>query len=191
MAVVAGLIGSALSLGVVAVSGRLSNDVVEKPVVERVAVRPIAELSASSQSGRGVIAIAKSVAPAIARVEVKGDKGASVASAILVRTDGYLATNAHVVDHATSVQVVLSDGSSLTARVVGTDAMTDIAILKIDRDGLPVAVLGTASDLESGEPAISIGSPLGPAGGPSVTVGVISGARPPRHRARPASSCAT
>ncbi len=125
-------------------------------------MRPIAELSAASQSGRGVIAIAKSVAPAIARVEVQGGGVESVASAILVRTDGYLATNAHVVDRASSVQVVLSDGSSLTARVVGTDPMTDIAILKVDRDGLPVAVLGTASDLESGEPAISIGAPLGP-----------------------------
>ena len=176
VAVVAGLIGSALSLGVVAVSGRFSTDVIEKPVVERVAVRPIAELSSpSGKSGQGVIAIAKSVAPAIARVEVKGGGDDKVASAILVRTDGYLATNAHVVAQAKSVQVVLSDGTVLTAQVVGTDPMTDVAILKIERDQLPVAVLGTATDLESGEPAISIGSPLGPAGGPSVTVGVISG----------------
>lgn len=174
IAVVAGLIGSALSLGVVAVAGRLSNDVVEKRVVERVAVRPIAELSAASSSGQGVIAIAKSVAPAIARIEVTAEEGKTVASAILVRTDGYLATNAHVVEHATNVQVVLSDGAELTGRVVGTDPMTDIAIVKIDRDQLPVAVLGSATDLQSGQAAIAIGSPLGPAGGPSVTVGVIS-----------------
>ena len=101
VAVVAGLIGSALSLGVVAVAGRLSSDVVEKPVVERVAVRPVAELSLASSSGRGVIAIAKSVAPAIARVESIADQGKTIASAILVRTDGYLATNAHVVAHIT------------------------------------------------------------------------------------------
>ena len=173
VAVVAGLIGSALSLGVVAVTGRLSDDVVEKPTVERVAVRPIAELSASS-SGQGVIAIAKSVAPAIARVEVTDNQGKTTGSAILVRTDGYLVTNAHLVADVTRVQVVLSDGTELTGRVVGADTVTDIAILKIDRDQLAVAVLGSATDLQSGQPAIAIGSPLGPAGGSSVTVGVIS-----------------
>jgi S1-C subfamily serine protease len=174
VAVVAGLIGSALSLGVVAVAGRLSTDVVEKPVVERVAVRPVAELSLASTSGQGVIAIAKSVAPTIARIESTADGGKTIASAILVRTDGYLATNAHVVATITSVLVVLSDGTELTGRVVGIDAMTDIAILKVDRDQLPVAVLGSATALQPGEPAIAIGSPIGSSGGPSVTVGVIS-----------------
>ena len=72
------------------------------------------------------------------------------------------------------MQVILSDGTTLVGRVVGTDTMTDIAVLKIDRDNLPVAVLGSATDLQSGQAAIAIGSPLGPAGGPSVTVGVIS-----------------
>ena len=173
VAVVAGLIGSALSLGVVVVSGRLSNDVAVKPVVERVAVRPVAELSLASSSGLGVIAIAKSVSPAIARIESAAEKGAVIASAILVRTDGYLVTNAHVVAGITDVRVVLSDGSAVAGRVVGTDTMTDIAIVKIDRDHLPVAVLGSATELEPGQPAIAIGSPLGPAGGPSVTIGVI------------------
>jgi S1-C subfamily serine protease len=174
VAVVAGLIGSALSLGVVAVAGNLSGDVIEKPVVERVAVRPVAELSLASSSGPGIIAIAKSVAPTVARIESTAEAGETLASAILVRTDGYLATNAHLVAHVTTLVVVLSDGTDLPARVVGTDSMTDIAVLKVDRDDLPVAVLGSATELESGQAAIAIGSPLGPAGGPSVTVGVIS-----------------
>jgi S1-C subfamily serine protease len=175
VAVVAGLIGSALSLGVVAVAGQLSTDAVAKSGVERVAVRPVAELSVASSSGQGVIAIAKSVAPAIARIESLAEKGKILASAILVRTDGYLATNAHLVTHITSVLVVLSDGTELAGRVVGTDTTTDIAVVKVDRDAdLPVAVLGSATDLQSGQAAVAIGSPLGPAGGPSVTVGVIS-----------------
>jgi putative serine protease PepD len=174
VAVVAGLIGSALSLGVVAVAGNLSADVVQKPVVERVAVRPVAELSLASSSDQGIIAIRKLVAPAIARVESTLDTDKTLASAILVRTDGYLATNAHLVSKVTGLLVVLSDGTELAARVVGVDAMTDIAVLKVDGDNLPVAVLGSATELESGQPAIAIGSPLGPAGGPSVTVGVIS-----------------
>jgi S1-C subfamily serine protease len=172
VAVVAGLIGSALSLGVVAVAGHMSDDVARFGV-ERVAVRTNSDLRSSS--GQGVIAIATSVAPAIARIESTVDNGKVLASAILVRTDGYLATNAHLVAHFTNVLVVLSDGSELIGRVVGTDTMTDIAILKVDRDDdLPAAILGSATDLQSGQAAITIGSPLGPAGGPSVTVGVIS-----------------
>jgi S1-C subfamily serine protease len=174
VALVAGLIGSALSLGVVAVAGGLSSDVVEKPVVEKVAVRPIAELAATSSAGKGVIAIAKSVSPSIMRIEVTNGSAKTVGSGILLRTDGFLATNAHVVDKATEVQVFLSDGTAVTGRVVGSDAMTDLAVIKIDRDRLSVAVLGSAVDLESGQPAIAIGSPLGLVGGPSVTVGVIS-----------------
>jgi len=160
--------------GILAVADYMARKAVmegRKPPV----VRDVLTAMIKAHEIQGVIAIAKSVAPAIARVEVKGGGDDKVASAILVRTDGYLATNAHVVAQAKSVQVVLSDGTVLTAQVVGTDPMTDVAILKIERDQLPVAVLGTATDLESGEPAISIGSPLGPAGGPSVTVGVISG----------------
>ncbi|MEY2430418.1 MAG: hypothetical protein QOC92_143 [Acidimicrobiaceae bacterium] len=174
VALVAGLIGSALSLGVVAVTGRLSNDVIERPVVEKVAVRPIAELSATASSGRGVIAIAKSVSPSITRIEVTNGSAKTVGSGIFVRTDGYLVTNAHVVNNASDVQVALSDGTVVPGRVVGTDSMTDIAVVKIDRDQLPAAVLGSAVDLQSGQPAIAIGSPLGLVGGPSVTVGVIS-----------------
>ena len=174
IAVVAGLIGSALSLGVVAVAGRLSDDAPTQAVVERVAMRPPAEVNISSSSGQGVIRIAKEVAPAIARIESSVEKGKTIASAVLVRSDGHLATNAHVVAHLATVPVVLADGSEHVARVVGSDAMTDIAILKIDGDQLPVAVLGSAIELEPGQAAIAIGSPLGPAGGPSVTVGVIS-----------------
>ena len=173
VAVVAGLIGSALSLGFVAVSGGLAGDVVEKPVVEKVAVRPLAEINSVSSSGPSVIAVAKAISPSIARIEVGGD-GKGAGSGILVRDDGYVVTNAHLLDKAPSVQVVLSDGAVLPAQIVGTDPLTDIAVVKIERDHLPVAVLGSAIDLQSGQAAIAIGSPVGQQGGPSVTVGVIS-----------------
>ena len=173
VAVVAGLIGSALSLGFVAASGGLAGDVVEKPVVEKVAVRPLAEISSPSSSGQSVMAVAKTVSPSIVRIEVGGD-GKGAGSGILVRDDGYVVTNAHVVDTASSIQVVLSDGTTLPARLVGSDSLTDVAVVKIERDHLPVAVLGSAIDLQSGQAAIAIGSPLGQQGGPSVTVGVIS-----------------
>jgi S1-C subfamily serine protease len=171
VAVVAGLIGSALTLGFVAASGVMSGDVIEKPVVEKVAVRPAADLNTISSSGQSIMTIAKDISPAIARIEIDNGKGGS---GIVVRNDGYVVTNAHVVDKAPNVEVVLADGTSLAARVVGSDPVTDVAVVKVDRENLPVAVLGSAIDLESGQPAIAIGSPLGQLGGPSVTVGVIS-----------------
>ena len=171
IAVVAGLIGSALSLGFVAAYGGLSTDVIEKPVVEKVAARPAAELSPIGSSGPSVMTIAKNVAPAVARVEADGE---GTGSAILYRDDGYVVTNAHVVEQASTLAVVLADGTTAPARLVGTDALTDVAVLKIEREHLPVATLGSAIDLQSGQTAVAVGSPIGQLGGPSVTVGVIS-----------------
>jgi len=155
------LIGSALSLGVVAVTGGLSSAVVEKPVTERVAVTPIAELRLSSSSGQSVIAISKTVSAAITRVEGTVNGSETTGSGILIRDDGYIVTNDHLVLNITNLRVALADGTELPAQVVGIDAMTDIAVIKVDKDHLPVALLGSATDLESGETAIAIGSPLG------------------------------
>ena len=84
-------------------------------------------------------------------------------------------TNNHVVQGASSITAVMSDGDKVKARIVGTDPLTDIAVVKLDADPQPaVAMLGTAESLKVGQLAVAIGSPLGLAGGPSVTVGVVS-----------------
>jgi putative serine protease PepD len=97
---------------------------------------------------------------------------------VLYRDDGHLLTNAHVVQQADAIEVSLADGSTHEARLVGIDALTDIAVLRIPlpEDGrpYPTAVLGTAADLAVGQPVVAIGSPLGLAGGSSVTTGVVS-----------------
>jgi serine protease Do len=96
----------------------------------------------------------------------------------IIRADGIVVTNAHVVENATNISVALSTGVTLSARLLGADDPNDIAILKIDRDNLPVAALGTSSDLLVGEPTIAIGNPFGFVLGnpePSVTTGVVSG----------------
>jgi serine protease Do len=92
---------------------------------------------------------------------------------VLYRDDGYLLTNAHVVDGALAVEVVLVDGTAFDGAVVGRDPWTDIAVVKVNRTGLPIAALGTSDDLQVGEQAITIGASLDDTG-PSVTVGVIS-----------------
>jgi S1-C subfamily serine protease len=173
VAVVAGLIGAALSLGVVALAGGLPGTVVEKSVTERVPVQPIAELSNSS-GGRGVVSIAKSVAPAVGRVEVTNAKGSATGSAVAFRDDGYYITSARLVAGETALHLVLDDGATVPAQVVGQDASADVAVLKIDHGQVPVATFGSAIDVEVGQTAIAIGAPLAQAGGPSVTVGVIS-----------------
>jgi serine protease Do len=95
-----------------------------------------------------------------------------------VYQDGVIVTNAHVVQGAQTIAVALRDGTTYPARLVGKDELNDLAVLRIDATGLPVAPLGNSDDLIVGEWAIAIGNPYGFILGnsePSVTAGVISG----------------
>ena len=99
-------------------------------------------------------------------------------SGFIVRADGVIVTNAHVVAGANTISVALRDGTTYPARLLGRDETNDLAVLKIDAKGLPVAPLGQSDDLIIGEWVIAIGNPYGFLLGnsePSVTVGVISG----------------
>jgi serine protease Do len=96
----------------------------------------------------------------------------------IIREDGLIVTNAHVVAGATSISVMLRDGTTYPAKQVGTDETNDLAVLKVDAKKLPVAPLGDSDNLLVGEWAIAIGNPYGFMLGnsePSVTAGVISG----------------
>jgi len=120
------------------------------------------------------VAIAERVRPAITEIKVTRGAARSSGSGVVFREDGHVLTNAHVVDGAASVQVVLSSGREISGRVVASDPVTDTAVVKIDGGPFPVAELGTAADLKVGQAVIAIGSPLALVGGPSVTAGVIS-----------------
>ena len=99
-------------------------------------------------------------------------------SGFIVRDDGVIVTNAHVIAGSTRVSVALRDGTTYPADVVGVDEANDLALLKIDARGLPTAPLGNSDGLLIGEWAIAIGNPYGFLLGnsePSVTAGVISG----------------
>jgi putative serine protease PepD len=108
------------------------------------------------------------------------DSGGASGSGIVIRDNGTILTNAHVVSGGDSVTIVLADGTGLPGHVIGIDESTDVAVVAVDENhrgaaSWAPAVLGSATDLRVGEPAVAIGSPLGLAGGPSVTVGVVSG----------------
>jgi S1-C subfamily serine protease len=93
-------------------------------------------------------------------------------SGFILSSDGSLVTNAHVVDGASTVQVTLKDGRTLEGRVVGTDPLTDVAVVKINASDLPTVNLGSSQNLIPGQWAIAIGNPLGLDN--TVTVGIIS-----------------
>ena len=94
-------------------------------------------------------------------------------SGFIVTSDGYIITNNHVIESTNQVNVILSDGSTIPARVVSTDIFSDLAVLKVEGNMPGVAVLGDSENLKPGESVIAIGSPLGDFRN-SVTVGVIS-----------------
>jgi serine protease Do len=101
----------------------------------------------------------------------------SLGSGFIVSENGYVVTNQHVVEGATEIVVTLIDGRHFAAELVAADPVTDLAVLKVDSEGLPAAPLGDSDSLLIGEWAIAIGNPFGyllADRNPSVTVGVIS-----------------
>jgi len=93
-------------------------------------------------------------------------------SGVIVSADGYIVTNNHVVDGATELTVSMADKREMKARVIGTDAKTDIALIKVDARDLPHVVLGDSSKVEVGDIALAMGNPFGL--GQTVTMGIIS-----------------
>ncbi|MDQ1258210.1 MAG: serine protease DegQ, partial [Pseudomonadota bacterium] len=105
-----------------------------------------------------------------------GDQGnepqAGLGSGVIVSPDGYILTNNHVVEGADEIDVTLSDSRRARARIVGTDPETDLAILKVELDKLPVIVLGNSDELAVGDVVLAIGNPFGV--GQTVTSGIVS-----------------
>jgi len=95
-----------------------------------------------------------------------------VASGFILTSDGYIMTNAHVVDGADEVTVTLTDKRELKARIVGADARTDVAVVKVDATGLPTVKIGDADKLKVGQWVMAIGSPFGLDN--TVTAGIVS-----------------
>ena len=93
-------------------------------------------------------------------------------SGVIVSPEGHILTNNHVIEDADGIEVALADGRRASAQVIGTDPDTDLALLKIDLDKLPVIVLGTHQDLQVGDVVLAIGNPFGV--GQTVTSGIVS-----------------
>ncbi len=94
-------------------------------------------------------------------------------SGVIISKDGYILTNNHVVEHALSLEVVLSDRRKLDAKIIGRDPLTDLAVIKVDADDLPAAFLGDSDKLKVGSWVMAIGNPLGYLSS-TVTAGIVS-----------------
>jgi S1-C subfamily serine protease len=119
-----------------------------------------------------VAGIAARVGPAVVSLYVDTAQGAGVGSGVVIDKHGYVLTNNHVVSGAKKITVVFSDESTADARVVGTDPVSDLAVIEVPDDKLTVATLGNSDKLAVGDPVIAIGSPHGLNG--TVTAGIVS-----------------
>ncbi len=131
-------------------------------------------LDAYSRTVTGVVdRVGPSVVSIGARVQAQHSPEQSAAgSGVIITPDGFVLTNNHVIAQATTIEVGLTDGSSLSGHVVGSDPDTDLAVLRVGASGLPAAELGDSEKLRVGQVAIAIGNPLGFQS--TVSAGVIS-----------------
>ena len=99
-------------------------------------------------------------------------RSTSLGSGVIVSDEGYILTNNHMIEGADDIQVVLSDGRSMSATVRGSDPESDLAVLKADGKGLPAITLGSLDSVQVGDPVLALGNPLGL--GNTVTHGIVS-----------------
>jgi serine protease Do len=149
------------------------------------ATTPAPNTATTGQDGDLIVSVVKQVAPAVVNVTTsrvtvdalgESQPGEGVGTGFVVRSDGVIVTNFHVVESALEIEVILPppDRRTFTARVIGADADRDVAVLKVGASDLPTVPLGRSSDLDLGQQVIALGYALALPGGPTVTSGIIS-----------------
>ena len=131
-------------------------------------------------SGEPVEAVVQRVLPAVVNVTTDisqaSGSGQGVGTGFIVRSDGVIVTNCHVVEAASKITVFTSDADpkQFDARVIGSDCLHDLAVLKIDAKDMPTVALGDSADLALGQRVVALGYALALEGGPTVTSGIVS-----------------
>ncbi len=172
MVVVAAAVVSALVSAGVTTALTEADDQAARPAVSQEEVAPAQAAAEAPAAAGDVAAVSAAVSPAVVHIAVSGVQGTGSGSGVVLREDGYVLTNAHVVEGAAEVDVTLPDGTVHSAEVVGADTASDLAVVHAeDADGLPVPDFAPAAP-RVGDLAIAIGSPFGLEG--SVTSGVVS-----------------
>ena len=159
------LVGVAVTLAVLSVTGTFDTGRVQT-VVEQVE-------APAGDGSTGVEAVTSRVGAAIVRVDAVKPDGTVTATGVVYRSDGHLLTTADVVEGATTVTVTTDEGSVMVATVVGTDDVTDIAVLDVDRNDMATAVMARVDDVAAGEQAMAVEREAD-AAGPGVVTGHVS-----------------
>jgi putative serine protease PepD len=166
------LLGAAGGAGGSAIYDQITGDSGTSPVVSSLD----AEQTSNDQAASGQVEkVAKAVLPSVVQINVAGGSEAGSGTGIIISSDGDILTNNHVVEAAAergTITVAFSDGTTAAAEIVGRDPKTDLAVVKVDRDGLTPATFGKSSDLSVGEEVVAIGSPFGLES--TVTSGIVS-----------------
>ena len=187
-ALVAAILGSLLTVGVLALTGTFDDPpvTVSSPpaTVIETTQGPNTQIINGLGSDVNETAIAAKVIPSIVTVNVLrestddngtvGEVPTGSGSGVVQSAEGYIITNHHVIAGGDAYTVTFEDGREYTAILVGSDEYTDLAVLQIKADGLVPIEYGSSDSLAVGDPAVAIGNPLGQAGGSSITSGIIS-----------------
>jgi S1-C subfamily serine protease len=165
--VIAGVgVGFALSQGVTTTATRTPT-----PAAHAVATLPVA--SSAQDLQQQVVDVIKTVQPTVVQVQSQGSQGSAIGSGEIVRSDGYIVTNDHVVTGFSQYSVLLSDGKTYPATLVGESPQDDLAVLKISTGNtLQTIAFGDSSKAEVGQFVVALGSPLGLQ--QSATLGIVS-----------------
>jgi serine protease Do len=198
------LSGAFLDRQTATTSGSASNPTATLPASTAAASQTTPVASSGSRPVLTVSQVSEQVRPAVVQITATvnrngtggifgngGGSGEGVGSGVIYDKAGYILTNSHVIDGATTLVVTLPDGKTFDAKLIGQDRLTDLAVIKIEPNGqtLPVAKLGDSSQLKVGDGVVAIGNALALPGGPTVTSGVVGALD--RNVTEPASSSNT
>jgi putative serine protease PepD len=185
---VSGFLGAVLALA--AVAGVDGLDFSDEPIITTTTVADLASTAVAPPSGGtttlqlreadvdavlvGEVVIPSTVSVQVGQAGPTGFSRRGSGSGVVFDTEGHIITNDHVASGGPAYRVVFADGRVYEATLVGTDPVTDLAVLKIDADNLAPIEFGSSDGLSVGDPTVAVGNPLGLDGGPSLTVGVLS-----------------
>ncbi len=176
-AIAGGVVGAIVAAAVAIPVARMAAPDGTTTTIER---RIASDLPATQGRSTSIADIASKASPWVVNIDVSSSQqtllGATevqgTGSGIILRSDGHIVTNAHVVEDAQKITVTLASGDEVPAKLIGADPETDVAVVKVNRNDLPAAQIGSVKDIVVGDTAVAIGSPLGLE--QSVTAGIIS-----------------
>jgi S1-C subfamily serine protease len=168
-----GLVGALVASGVYLAVHDDSSSTSSAPSAAAVIVRPSDRIARTGD----IAEILKADVPAVVAIVDDGgpDSGGAAGTGFVISADGIIVTNNHVVEDAKKIQAVFSDGTTRSAKVLGTSAPSDLAVVQVDATDLPTIELGDSDQVQVGDDVVAIGNALALEGGLSVTRGIISG----------------